>query len=71
MTAFGWKASISCLILAAGSDASTGRIAGPRAVKRPRERLEQPGGVADAVQQHRVQEAAVGVVTSLERSHGR
>ncbi len=29
MTASGWKASISCLILAAGSDASTGRIAGP------------------------------------------
>ena len=71
MTASGWKASISCLIRAAGSVRVDGQDRGPAAVKRPCERLQQPGGVGDAVQQHRVQEAAVGVVTSLERSHGR
>ena len=46
MTALGWKTSMSCLIVAAGRSASSGRMAGPVPSSARREGPDQPAGVA-------------------------
>ena len=59
MTASGWKASSSCLIRAAGSDASTGRIAGPLPSSARASGSSSRAASPAPFEQHRVQRAAV------------